>query len=43
MDSSVPRVPLRRRPTVYEINTSVWLRRLAGDAGDVGDVAPPER
>jgi hypothetical protein len=38
MDSSVPRVPLRRRPTVYEINTSVWLRRLAGDAGDAGDV-----
>ena len=33
MDSSVPSVRLPRRPTVYEINTAVWLRRLAGGAG----------
>src|ERR1700729_1209445 len=42
MDSTVPSirpaaltppVSLPRRPTVYEINTAVWLRRLGRDAG----------
>ena len=28
-----PAVRLPRRPTVYEINTAVWLRRLGRDAG----------
>ena len=37
MDSSVSgRARHAQRPTVYEINTAVWLRRLAGDGGDAG-------